>query len=217
MRCHRLMVILFKAVCVEYPCFIDFEASSLSRQSFPIAVAWNKPCGEIRRFLISPQDVPEWVDWDPASEAIHGLDRERLVANGWAPDYVCEEICHDLAEQVVWADAPQYDGMWLQALFSAAEQSPPFSLSHIENLLIPLLKRGDEMEWQAAARMQRLSDQLNELRHDHHDPGADVGYLMSLWEAAQGMPLRSNHRIGPIPARSASGTWMRALPRKPSS
>lgn len=208
-----LLAITHEGQFVDYPCFIDFEASSLSPRSYPIAVAWNLPSGVIRRFLISPKEIPSWDDWDPVSEATHGLDRERLIANGWAPDYVAEEMGHDLSGRKVYADAPQYDGMWLKALYQAAEEEPPFTLSHIEDLLVPLLKRGNEMEWQAAARMQRLSEQLSELRHDHHDPGADVGYLISLWEAAQGMPLRSNHRIGPIPARSQSGNFIRTLPR----
>ena len=85
----------------EIPCFIDFEASSLREDSYPIAVAWNLPNGHIRRFLISPLGVEGWSDWSEESEQIHGIDRLRLITNGWEPDYVYEEMQHDLRDQII--------------------------------------------------------------------------------------------------------------------
>ena len=89
----------------QIPCFIDFEASSLREVSYPIAVAWNLPNGHIRRFLIAP--LPDWDDWDEQSEAIHGIDRDRLIKNGWPPDYVYEELYHDVAQETLYGPMPQ--------------------------------------------------------------------------------------------------------------
>lgn len=199
-----------------YPCFIDFEASSLSPLSYPIAVAWNRSDGEIRRFLISPQGIADWSDWDPESQRIHGIDRQRLVANGWPPDYIIEELELDLqrlkdrnSDRQLWADAPEFDNHWLQRLYAAVNRDPPLTIAHVEDLLTPILKREGEMEWQAAARLNRLIQSLTPHRSGQHDAGADVGWLMRLWEGAHGQPLRPNHGVGPIPGITDTGTFFR--------
>ncbi|TVR46737.1 MAG: hypothetical protein EA402_02305 [Planctomycetota bacterium] len=198
----------------SFPCFIDFEASSLSERSYPIAMAWNLADGTIRRFLISPQGIDDWNDWDPASEAIHQIDRQRLISNGWAPDFVAEEFEHDLGNRRAWADAPDFDNHWLQRLYQAAGRQPPCRIGHLEDLLTPLLRHQGELEWQAAARLSRLISDLETLRRDRHDAGADVGWLIRLWEAAHGKPLRPNHGIGPIPGITDTGTFYRRKSRQ---
>ena len=55
------------------------------------------------------------------------------------------------------------------------------------------------MEWQAAARLSRLIDDLSPYRDGRHDAGADVGWLIRLWQVANGMPFKPNHDIGPLP------------------
>lgn len=47
--------------------FLDFEASSLSKQSYPIEVAWVFEDGRSEEYLIRP--APIWTDWDSAAEA----------------------------------------------------------------------------------------------------------------------------------------------------
>ena len=48
--------------------FLDFEASSLSDDSYPIEVGWVFEDGRTEAHLIRP--APAWTDWDPAAEAI---------------------------------------------------------------------------------------------------------------------------------------------------
>lgn len=182
----------------KIPCFIDFEASSLREASYPVAVAWNRPNGHIRRFLIAP--LNEWTDWDDHSETIHGIDRTRLHKNGWPPDYVYEELFHDLANETLWADAPTFDNHWLKRLAEASGCEAPWDIQHTENLLSSCLKREGELEWQAAARLSRLIGDLSPFREGRHDAGADVGWLIRLWQVANGMPYKPNHEIGPLPA-----------------
>jgi hypothetical protein len=50
--------------------FLDFEASSLNKKSFPIEVAWVFQDGRSRSYLIRP--APEWIDWSDEAEEVHG-------------------------------------------------------------------------------------------------------------------------------------------------
>ncbi len=62
------------------PVFLDFEASSLGERSYPIEVGWVFADGAGEAHLIRP--APEWTDWDPAAERIHGIGRGQLMATG---------------------------------------------------------------------------------------------------------------------------------------
>lgn len=97
--------------------FIDFEASSLGRDGYPIEVAWVFEDGGSESFLIVPME--EWSDWDPAAEAIHGLTREQLVSDGVATEIVAKRLVAALQGHEVYASAPSWDGKWLSKLLRA--------------------------------------------------------------------------------------------------
>lgn len=98
--------------------FLDFEASSLARTSYPIEVAWVFPEGGSESFLIRP--APGWTDWAPEAEAVHGLARERLVREGVAHDWVALHMLTALRDVTLYASAPSWDGQWLIRLLRAA-------------------------------------------------------------------------------------------------
>jgi hypothetical protein len=98
--------------------FLDFEASSLSDHSFPVEVAWVFQDGRSESHLIRP--APEWTDWDVEAEAIHGLSRERLAAEGEAHDVVASRMVEALSDHELFASAPSWDGKWLSALLRGA-------------------------------------------------------------------------------------------------
>jgi len=54
---------------IAYPKFIDFEASGLSDESYPIEVAWNNVDGTVESYLINTDCVTDWIYWDPNAEA----------------------------------------------------------------------------------------------------------------------------------------------------
>src|SRR5690606_41951734 len=60
--------------------FLDFEASSLSERSYAIEVGWVFADGREEDHLI--RAAPEWTDWDPSAEAIHGISRNELLERG---------------------------------------------------------------------------------------------------------------------------------------
>lgn len=98
--------------------FIDFEASSLSRQSYPIEVAWVFEDGDAEAFLIRPID--RWTDWDPAAQAIHGISREELLQHGTTTKDVANRLVTALQGHEVFASAPSWDGKWLSTLLRSA-------------------------------------------------------------------------------------------------
>ena len=98
--------------------FLDFEASSLSDRSHPIEVAWVFQDGRSESHLIAP--APGWDDWNPASEAIHGIALDTLVLDGDPHDAVATRMVEALTDHDLFASAPSWDGKWMSALLRAA-------------------------------------------------------------------------------------------------
>lgn len=99
--------------------FLDFEASSLSKQSYPVEVAWVFEDGRSESHLIRP--APQWNDWDSAAEAIHGITRAELEAAGADHAAVARRMVDRLTGHDLLASAPSWDGKWLSALLRAAK------------------------------------------------------------------------------------------------
>jgi hypothetical protein len=98
--------------------FLDFEASSLSKKSVPVEVAWVFQNGNSRSYLIKP--APEWTDWSAEAEGIHGISRERLLAEGVPVEQVAKEMVDILSGHELYASAPSWDGKWLSVLLRSA-------------------------------------------------------------------------------------------------
>jgi hypothetical protein len=98
--------------------FLDFEASSLSDDSYPVEVGWVFEDGRAESQLIRP--APDWTDWDPGAEAIHGISRRQLLAEGAAHEHVAARMVDQLAGHDLYASAPSWDGKWLSVLLRAA-------------------------------------------------------------------------------------------------
>lgn len=98
--------------------FLDFEASSLGRHSYPIEVGWVFEDGGCESHLIRP--APGWTDWDPAAERIHGLSRARIEADGEPVEAVAGRMVEVLGGHDLLASAPSWDGKWMSVLLRAA-------------------------------------------------------------------------------------------------
>jgi hypothetical protein len=98
--------------------FLDFEASSLARHSYPIEVAWVFEDSRCETHLIRP--APNWTDWDEQAEAIHHIPLERLKQEGMAHDALARHMVTELSGHDLTATAPSWDGKWLSALLRAA-------------------------------------------------------------------------------------------------
>ena len=156
---------------MSLPLFIDFEASSLSGKSYPIEVAWSDQEGQIESLLINPEHYPaNWTDWDPSSERIHGLSRAYLVEHGKPPLMVAERMNQQLQDQVLYSDAPEYDGVWLRRLFDAAGLEAAFELADATKLLHSL-----------HPEYIRFSEKAREKAGGIHRATFDVNYLVELY------------------------------------
>jgi hypothetical protein len=98
--------------------FLDFEASSLNKESYPIEVAWVFASGGEESHLIKPADF--WMDWDLASEATHHLTREKLMREGTSHEEVARRMLDVLSGHALYATAPSWDGQWLSKLLRGA-------------------------------------------------------------------------------------------------
>lgn len=108
----------FAARCRAMHAFLDFEASSLNDAGFPIEVGWAWADGRTEAHLIRP--APGWTDWDPAAEALHGISRTVLEAEGEPHDMVAHRVLDALGGHEVFASAPSWDGKWLSLLLRSA-------------------------------------------------------------------------------------------------
>jgi hypothetical protein len=98
--------------------FLDFEASSLSKKSVPIEVAWVFEDGRSRSLLIRP--AADWDDWAADAEAIHGISQELLASEGVSVEKVAAEMMEALTGHDLYASAPSWDGKWLSVLLRGA-------------------------------------------------------------------------------------------------
>lgn len=117
------------------PIFVDVEASSFAGDSYPIEIAWNMPDSKIENHLINPYCIKEWIDWDPASQAVHGLSRNYLSNNGEPPLSVAKRMNKVLSGCDVYSDAAEYDAFWIDQLFKVTGLIREFSVRDFYSLL----------------------------------------------------------------------------------
>ena len=98
--------------------FIDFEACSLSEDSWPIEVglAWVEG-GKVQIWssLIQPDSSWNAEAWSDDSAGIHGIPRGDLDTAPLASD-VAHEVMDRLHGKVVVSDAPAFDHAWAERL-----------------------------------------------------------------------------------------------------
>ncbi|WP_392337124.1 exonuclease domain-containing protein [Loktanella salsilacus] len=109
---------------IETFVFVDFEASSLDAESWPIEVglAWIAE-GRVHSWssLIRPQNDWKWSAWSEESAKIHGITRSELDTAPPAGDIAREYIQRvDHIGKKAVSDAPEWDHAWAQKLLEAA-------------------------------------------------------------------------------------------------
>jgi hypothetical protein len=114
--------------------FVDCEASSVDEhRSYPIEVGW---CfvGDVdaESHLIVPH--PDWIDWDPQSQEIHGLSRRFLFEQGEPGPQVARRLVAALKGATAYADSDM-DQLWLTKLCAAAAVTPAPTLHPFDALL----------------------------------------------------------------------------------
>jgi hypothetical protein len=98
--------------------FLDFEASSLAKEGYPIEVAWVFEDRRSETHLIRP--APGWTDWSAEAEALHGISLAALAEHGASHEEVARHMLETLSAHAVYVTAPSWDGKWLSLLLRAA-------------------------------------------------------------------------------------------------
>ena len=127
---------------LQWPiCIIDFEATSLSKQSYPIEVGvclWTDPLFPARTWgsLIRPHET--WLeggDWAEEAFALHGISQDDLRT---APttSQVASDLLHFCAQaDLVFCDGGNADHHWHDRLCQAAGRSTGIVLASLQKLL----------------------------------------------------------------------------------
>lgn len=166
--------------------FLDFEASSLAKNSYPIEVAWIFEDGRSESHLIRP--AVGWDDWNTDAQALHGISRVMLADEGEPHEAVANRMLAVLSGHDLLASAPSWDGKWLSVLLRAAGL-PRHSLR---------LRDSDEAHREVAETILRdivPADQLTAL----------VAGILSQTEAGEGTPVA--HRALPD-AEAERARWL---------
>ncbi|WP_407729154.1 hypothetical protein ACJJU9_17980 [Pseudomonas helleri] len=111
--------------------FIDFEASGIAPDSYPIEVAVVSSDTSFSS-LIKPARY--WTHWSFDAQDMHGLSQDQLREQGDAPVGVARRMNQLFSGQILCSDSPQ-DTFWLDVLYEAAELAPTFQLKPLESFV----------------------------------------------------------------------------------
>lgn len=111
--------------------FIDFEASGIAPDSYPIEVAVVFPGGEYQA-LIKP--VSYWDHWSYDAQDMHQITREQLIAEGTPPLEVARAMNRLFDGKILCSDNPA-DCFWLDALYEAAGIEAKFEVKPLESFV----------------------------------------------------------------------------------
>lgn len=110
---------------IENFAILDFEASSLSQDSWPIeaGLSWIAN-GHVQTWssLIQPSRTWNLDDWSTQSAAIHGILFQEL-ADAPSPTEVAETLLNVLGHRRLVSDAAEFEARWLARLMEAAGRS----------------------------------------------------------------------------------------------
>lgn len=110
---------------IENFIILDFEASSLSQESWPLEVglSWIAN-GRVQTWssLIRPEPSWDLRDWSPQSAEVHGIPYSELEDAPCAAE-VAEAFLYVVGRRRLTSDAPQFEARWLARLMEAAGRS----------------------------------------------------------------------------------------------
>ena len=181
---------------------IDFEASSLDQDSYPIEIGlalWPAPDEPILGWSALIRPAGDWVrcgHWSPVSAKVHGIRGSDLLAHGRSPERIASALNEALGPgAVAWCDGGPYDAHWTRALFKAAGVRPTFALSDWHRL-VPLLgapARERALTWlkDALAQHRARADAEQLLFALAHAVGVDVGPAQDLAQRLPGLVMEA--------------------------
>ncbi|MBX9651052.1 MAG: hypothetical protein K2X57_28785 [Xanthobacteraceae bacterium] len=141
---------------------IDFEASALDEDSYPIEVGiavMLQPGSCVTGWSALIRPDWRWLEqgrWSPKSAAIHGLSLDILQHQGQAPTEVAAALDHRLSGLTVYCDDLAYDQYWLARLYAAAGREPRFTLASPRSAQVERLPASGHRAHRALPDAERL-------------------------------------------------------------
>ncbi|WP_156327749.1 hypothetical protein [Pseudomonas sp. NBRC 111129] len=111
--------------------FIDFEASGIAPDSYPIEVAVVYQGGEYQSLI---QPAWYWDHWSHDAQDMHKLTRDQLISEGQTPLAVAQAMNDLFDGKTLCSDNPA-DCYWLDVLYEAAGIEAKFEVKPIESFL----------------------------------------------------------------------------------
>lgn len=111
--------------------YVDFEASGIAPDSYPVEIAIVHPAGEYAS-LIKP--VHYWTHWSYDAQDMHGITREQLLDEGKPAATIASELNELFAGQYLVSDA-RADSYLFETLYDAAGLDPAFAVASIEQIV----------------------------------------------------------------------------------
>ena len=122
--------------------FVDFEASSLAPDSWPIEVglSWISD-GQVETWssLIRPHGLWSRDAWHEESEEVHGISLEDLSDAPFAAD-VAQEFLKRCEGFHLVSDAPRFDRFWMKQLLDVIDAEPLPRISDLDAVVAKLFE-----------------------------------------------------------------------------
>lgn len=155
--------------------FLDFEASSLATNSWPVEIGIARVIDgvvETESRIIKPH--PDWEDdgWSSASAEIHGLSRAHLDAKGQEPFEVAKWFKERNIGLAI-TDAPVFEQRWLIKLLATDPPFPVVQLLDFDSYVA--------MSLPEAAAVSRVYRALETQGPPPHRAGPDAERLAKAW------------------------------------
>ncbi len=161
---------------MNYPVFLDIEASCYDEAGFPLSLAWSLPDGRIKTVLVMPDE-----GWTPHATA--SVDLAHYYDQGASARDIVHEINTDLDGQTLYIDGLDPDEIWLDRLFEACGEEPGFELARIDDLFIG-------REYATLIDLRQEFVRLHNL--DAQTPEHQVLSLLYLFQEIEGIDEDSN-------------------------
>lgn len=111
--------------------FVDFEASGIAPDSYPIEVAVAYPGGEYQSLI---QPARYWDHWSYDAQDMHQITREQLILEGTPPFEVAQAMNALFDGKTLCSDNPA-DCYWLDVLYEAAGIEATFEVKPLESFI----------------------------------------------------------------------------------
>lgn len=134
--------------------FLDFEASSLDEESWPVEVGYAAASGDEDAFLVARHRNWSMEHWDRNSANLHGISVADLDEFGISAEAAVDRLAANLGDAVVVSDAPEFENHWLRRMSAAAGRPTPFVVQDWEEYLPAGQTQAERAALFAAARKQ---------------------------------------------------------------